>query len=75
VITIGYGRHPRDLRYFVAAAEELNFTRAAGRLHLSQPALSKQIHGLETGLRAQLFTRHRRQVELTPAGTALLAVA
>src|SRR5262249_26505021 len=55
--------------------EELNFTRAAERLHLSQPALSKQIRGLETALRAQLLRRARRQVQPTAAGTVLYPVA
>jgi DNA-binding transcriptional LysR family regulator len=67
--------HLRDLRYFATVAEELNFTRAAERLHVSQPALSKQIRSLETALRAQLFARDRRQVTLTAAGRALLGVA
>jgi DNA-binding transcriptional LysR family regulator len=62
----------QDLRYFVAVAEELSFTRAAARLFVSQPALSKQIRQLETLLRAELFTRGHRQVALTAAGSALL---
>ncbi|GAA2590836.1 LysR family transcriptional regulator [Dactylosporangium fulvum] len=64
--------HVRDLRYFVAVAEELNFTRAASRLHVSQPALSKQIRQLELALRATLFDRGRRAITITAAGAALL---
>src|SRR5580698_8064466 len=64
--------HGRDLRYFVTVAEELHFTRAAERLYLSQPALSKQIRMLERQLGAQLFERDRRHVTLTPVGAALL---
>src|SRR5215471_3338643 len=67
--------HLHDLRYFVAVAEELNFTRAAERLHLSQPALSKQIQGLETTMRVSLLKRTRREVRLTAAGEALLVKA
>ncbi|MEV4598424.1 LysR family transcriptional regulator [Amycolatopsis sp. NPDC049253] len=64
--------HGRDLRYFVTAAEELHFTRAAERLYVSQPALSKQIRMLERQLGAPLFDRDRREVRLTPVGEALL---
>jgi DNA-binding transcriptional LysR family regulator len=62
-----------DLRYFVAVAEELSFTRAAGeRLFVSQPAVSKQIRQLEKSLRVRLFDRDHRAVRLTAAGEALL---
>ncbi|MBO1334933.1 LysR substrate-binding domain-containing protein [Streptomyces sp. VRA16 Mangrove soil] len=64
--------HGRDLRYFAAVADELNFTRAAGRLYVSQPALSKQIRMLERQLGADLFVRDRRTVRLTAVGEALL---
>jgi DNA-binding transcriptional LysR family regulator len=67
--------HLRDLRYFVAVAEELHFTRAAERLHVSQPALSKQIRLLERHLRGALFVREPRLVRLTAAGEVLLVHA
>ncbi|MFC3572433.1 LysR family transcriptional regulator [Streptomyces yaanensis] len=64
--------HGRDLRYFISVAEELSFTRAAERLFVSQPALSKQIQVLEKQLGVVLFERDRRTVRLTAVGTALL---
>ncbi|MEU1722229.1 LysR family transcriptional regulator [Nonomuraea sp. NPDC005692] len=68
--------HIRDLRYFVAVAEELSFTRAATeRLFISQPSLSRQIRQLELSMRARLFDRDRRTVALTAAGAALLPLA
>ena len=62
----------RQLAYFLAIAEERNFTRAAQRIPIAQPAISQQIHRLEAELSETLFVRDRRGARLTPAGEALL---
>jgi len=77
LILLGYqtGVELRHLRYFVAVAEALNYRRAAERLNVTQPALSKQIKDMEAQLGARLLNRNTGGVTLTNAGTVLLEEA
>jgi DNA-binding transcriptional LysR family regulator len=65
----------RHLRYFVAVAENLNFTRAAARLHLAQPSLTRQIHNLEAEIGVRLLNRTKSRVTLTEEGRTFLVDA
>ena len=65
----------RHLRYFVAVAEDLSFTKAAAKLHLAQPSLTRQIHNLEEEIGVRLLNRSKSQVALTEEGRSFLADA
>ncbi|MCX6067736.1 MAG: LysR family transcriptional regulator [Chloroflexi bacterium] len=64
-----------EIKVFVTAAEELNFSRAAQRLHLSQSAVSQNIQAIERTYQVELFVRHGRSVQLSEAGLAILPMA
>jgi DNA-binding transcriptional LysR family regulator len=68
---MSYQLESRHLRYFLAVAEELHFRKAAEKLYISQPGLSRQIKEMEQGIGIQLFERSNRKVNLTPAGRYL----
>jgi DNA-binding transcriptional LysR family regulator len=72
---VSFDVNTRRLRYFVAVAEELHFSRAATKLHVAQQALSRQIRELESSLGTDLFIRTTRNVQLTDAGRAFLDAA
>ena len=65
----------RHLRYFVAVAEDLNFTKAAAKLHLAQPSLTRQIHNLEEEIGVRLLSRTKSHVALTEEGRSFLVDA
>src|SRR5882724_10806578 len=65
----------RHLRYFVAVAEDLNFTKAAAKLRLAQPSLTRQIHNLEEEIGVRLLNRSKSQVNLTEEGRSFLVDA
>ena len=65
----------RHLRYFVAVAEDLSFTKAAAKLHLAQPSITRQIHNLEEEIGVGLLNRSRSQVALTEEGRSFLVDA
>src|SRR6266513_559644 len=65
----------RHLKYFVAVAEVLSFTKAAGKLHLAQPSLTRQIRDLEEEIGVRLLNRTKSQVSLTEEGRSFLVDA